>query len=109
MSVPLAWPLQRTAYQAGHSGQTSRLDSSFTHTACCLLSPYPHLPFAPSSTCQAVDEVLPWMPQETGAAQSSLQSLSTKDRMRRGRWLRREAEPSLLLQGTHQGPICWEA
>lgn len=66
----------------------------------------PNLPLTPFSTCQASDEVLLWVPQEAGAAQSSFQPLPTlKDRLQRGRWLRREAEPSLPLQGTHKGPI----
>lgn len=66
----------------------------------------PNLPLPPFSTCQASDEVLLWVPQEAGAAQSSFQPLPTsKDRLQRGRWLRREAEPSLPLQGTHEGPI----
>lgn len=85
---------------------SGRIDCQPRQCSSPCPQPLPSMGLPPSSTCQAADQMLPRVPQETGAAQSSFQPLPTmEDRLQRGRWLWREAEPSLLLQGTHQRPI----
>lgn len=57
-------------------------------------------------TCQASDQMLTRVLQETGAAQGHFQPLTTIDgRPMWGGWLWRETGPALLLEGTQEWSI----
>lgn len=57
-------------------------------------------------TCQASDQMLTRVMQETGAAQGRFQPLTTIDgRLMWERWFWRETGPSLLLEGTQEWSI----
>lgn len=73
-----------------------------------------HIPCRPLTlgTCQASDQMLTRVPQETGAAQGRFQPLTAIDgRLMWGGRLWRETGPSLLLEGTQEWSIrrkAWE-